>query len=59
MTPETLEAIRQYLLGIVAALEREMGDPLTTADMRKWFKKYGPPEEEAARLVAELKKKQP
>ena len=51
MKPASLRSIRQYLLGIVATYERELGDVLTTAEMRKWFKAFGPTPEEAKRML--------
>ena len=42
LSPTSLRLLRQYVLGIAAVLERELGDTLTTSEMRKWFKQYGP-----------------
>uniref|UniRef100_A0A6M3KPR2 Uncharacterized protein n=1 Tax=viral metagenome TaxID=1070528 RepID=A0A6M3KPR2_9ZZZZ len=47
MDRESILLIRQYLLGIVAVVEKALGEPLTTSEMRKWFKKFGPPPDQA------------
>ena len=46
---------RQGLLQFVRAQERALGYTLTTAEMRLWFKHFGPTEATAKKEVDELK----
>ena len=48
--------IRQALLAMVAAIERDMEYILTTAELRLWFKHYGPTEADAKEEVEAFKK---
>ena len=46
ITRQDLMDLRQYLLGVVAVIERKNGDPVTTSDMRRWVKRFGPAPDE-------------